>query len=90
VHYLRPEFQDSGYRAPVAATLDLLGEASAALVSNIIPWPSTLTEQLGAVQSILATAPAPLRAGDIARSFKGRRAATVRPVLDALAGLGMP
>ena len=88
VRYLRPEFQDPGYRAPIAATLDL-GEAAVAPVSNVIPWPATLPEQVGAVQSILAAAPAPLAAGDIARSFKGKRAATVRPVLDALAGLGM-
>ncbi|SEJ83242.1 hypothetical protein SAMN05428950_103392 [Sphingomonas sp. OV641] len=88
VRYLRPEFQDPGYRAPVAATLDL-GEAAAAPVSNVVPWPATLPEQVGAVQSILAAAPAPLGAADIARSFKGKRAATVRPVLDALAGLGM-
>ena len=88
VRYLRPEFQDPGYRAPVATTLDL-GEAAVAPVGNVIPWPSTLPEQVGAVQSILAAAPAPLGASDIARSFKGKRAATVRPVLDALAGLGM-
>ncbi|MDB5685116.1 MAG: putative methyltransferase, partial [Sphingomonas bacterium] len=88
VRYLRPAFQDPGYRAPVAGTLDL-GEAVVVPVSNVIPWPATLPEQVGAVQSILAAAPAPLAAGDIARSFKGKRAATVRPVLDALAGLGM-
>ena len=88
VRYLRPEFQDPGYRVPVATKLDL-GEAAVAVVSNVIPWPATLPEQVGAVQSILAAAPAPLGAGDIARSFKGKRAATVRPVLDALAGLGM-
>ena len=87
IRYLRPEFQDPGYRAPVSTTLDL-GKA-AMPVSNIIPWPATLPEQVGAVQSILAAAPTPLGAGDIARSFKGKRAATVRPVLDALAGLGM-
>lgn len=88
VRYLRPEFQDPGYRGPVATTLDL-GEAAVAPVSNVIPWPATLPEQVGAVQSILAAAPAPLGASDIARRFKGKRAATVRPVLDALAGLGM-
>jgi hypothetical protein len=31
----------------------------------------------------------PLAAADIARSFKGKRAATIRPVLHALAALGM-
>lgn len=88
VRYLRPKFQDPGYRVPVATTLDL-GDATVAPVSNVIPWPTTLPEQVGAVQSILAAAPAPLGAADIARSFKGKRAASVRPVLDALAGLGM-
>ena len=87
MRYLRPEFQDPGYRAPVATTFDL-GE-TVAPVSNVIPWPATLLEQVGAVQSILAAAPAPLAAQDIARNFKGKRAASVRPVLDALAGLGM-
>jgi hypothetical protein len=38
---------------------------------------------------IPAAAPRPLAAQDIARSFKGKRASTVKPVLDALAGLGM-
>ncbi len=88
VRYLRPEFQDPGYSAPVATTFDL-GEDAVAPVNNVIPWPATLPEQVGAVQSILAAAPAPLGAADIARSFKGKRAASVRPVLDALAGLGM-
>lgn len=41
------------------------------------------------MQSILAAAPAPLGASDIARSLKGNRDATVRTVLDALAGLGI-
>ena len=88
VRYLRSEFQDPGYRAPVATSFDL-GVAAVAAVSNVIPWPATLPEQVGAVQSILAAASVPLEAADIARSFKGKRAATVRPVLDALAGLGM-
>ncbi|TRW14803.1 class I SAM-dependent DNA methyltransferase [Glacieibacterium frigidum] len=88
IRYLRPEFQDPGYRAPVSGTLDL-GEAAALPVSNVIPWPTALPDQVGAVQSILAAAPRPLGPNDIARNFKGKRAATVRPVLDALASLGM-
>jgi len=65
------------------------GDAAVVLPDNIIPWPKTLPEQVTAVQSILATSGAPLAAQDIARSFKGKRAATVRPVLDALTGIGM-
>lgn len=88
IRYLRPEFQDPGYAAPVNQTLDF-GEATIVLPDNVISWPKTLPEQVSAVQSILTAAPAPLAAQDIARNFKGKRAATVRPVLDALTGIGM-
>ncbi|MGE8140915.1 hypothetical protein ACQKOE_02970 [Novosphingobium sp. NPDC080210] len=88
VRWLRPEFQAPGYAAPIAQTLDL-GEVAAPLPDNVIPWPAKLEEQVCAVQAILTTAPAPLAPQDIARAFRGKRAATVRPVLDALAGIGM-
>ncbi|WP_353199962.1 DNA methyltransferase [Sandarakinorhabdus sp.] len=88
VRWLRPEFQAPGWQAPTAIGLDL-GEAQPVLPSNIIPWPATLPEQVSAVQAILAAAPAPLAVADVARAFKAKRAATVKPVLDALAGIGM-
>ena len=88
IRYLRTGFQDPGYRMPVDGTLDL-GETGTVPASNVIPWPATLPEQVGAVQSILAATPQPLLPRDVARNFKGKRAATVRPVLDALAGLGL-
>ena len=88
VRWIRPDYQAPGYAVPVAGALDL-GEAAAVLPDNIIPWPGTLPEQVSAVQSILATATTPLAPHDVARAFKGKRAATVRPVLDALTGIGM-
>ena len=88
IRYLRPEFQDPGYRAPISERLDL-GEAQVPLPDNVIAWPKDLPEQIGAVQSILSSANQPLAAQDIARAFKGKRAATMRPVLDALAGVGL-
>ncbi len=88
VRYLRPEFQDPGYQPPINETLDL-GEAAAPLPDNVIAWPKDLPAQIGAVQSILSSSPEPLAAQDIARAFKGKRAATVRPVLDALTGVGL-
>lgn len=88
IRYLRPDYQDPGYRVPVSATLDL-GEAAIAPVSNVILWPASLPEQVGAVQAILAAAARPMAAQDVARTFKGKRAGTVRPVLDALAGVGL-
>jgi len=88
IRYLRPDYQDPGYRAPVSATLDL-GKAAVVPVSTVIPWPATLPDQVGAVQAILAAAARPMAAQDVARTFKGKRAGTVRPVLDALAGVGL-
>lgn len=88
IRWLRPEYQAPDYTAPITQTLDL-GDTAAVLPDNVIPWPGTLPEQVSAVQSVLATAPAPLAPQDVARTFKGKRAATVRPVLDALASIGM-
>ena len=88
IRWLRPEYQAPDYEAPVTQTLDL-GETAAALPDNVVPWPGSLPEQVSAVQSILTAAATPLAPQDVARAFKGKRAATVRPVLDALAGIGM-
>lgn len=88
IRWLRPEFQAPDYSAPVTQMLDL-GELVAALPENVIPWPVSLPEQVSAVQSILSSAGSPLAPQDVARAFKGKRAATVRPVLEALAGIGM-
>ena len=88
IRWLRPEFQAPNYAAPVTQTLDL-GEAVPVLPDNVIPWPGSLPEQVSAVQAVLSAAAAPLAPQDVARAFKGKRAATVRPVLDALAGIGM-
>ncbi|AJR26154.1 hypothetical protein TZ53_03905 [Sphingobium sp. YBL2] len=88
IRWLRPEYQAPEYKAPVTQTLDF-GEAAAAVPDNVIPWPNALPEQVSAVQQVLATASAPLAPQDVARAFKGKRAATVRPVLEALAGIGM-
>ncbi|MXO94762.1 class I SAM-dependent DNA methyltransferase [Erythrobacter arachoides] len=88
IRCLRPEYQAPDYTAPVTQGLDF-GEMAAPLPENVIPWPDKLPEQVSAVQAVLAAATTPLAAGDIARAFKGKRTSTVRPVLDALAGIGM-
>ncbi|MDQ2765096.1 MAG: class I SAM-dependent DNA methyltransferase, partial [Pseudomonadota bacterium] len=88
IRWLRPAYQAPDYAAPVNADLDL-GDRTIPAPDNVIAWPSTLPEQVGAVRVVLAGASAPMAAQDIARSFKGKRASSVRPVLDALAGLGM-
>lgn len=57
--------------------------------NNIIPWPEKLPDQVSAVAAILSSASVPLAPQDVARSFKGKRASSVQPVLEALAGIGM-
>lgn len=63
--------------------------AAIRLAPRACAWPVTLPEQVSAVQQVLMGAGAPLAPQDVARAFKGKRAATLRPVLDALAGIGM-
>lgn len=88
IRWLRPEFQAPGATAPqVNATLDL-GDAPATAPATLIPWPKTLAEQVSAVATILAAAPVPQHPRDISRAFEGKRAASVTPVLDALAAIG--
>lgn len=88
VRWLRPEYQKPDYQAPVTQALDL-GEVVPVLTTNVIPWPGALPEQVSAVHAILSASQTPLAAQDVARAFKGKRAATVRPVLEALASIGM-
>ncbi|RKF17562.1 hypothetical protein D6851_16565 [Altericroceibacterium spongiae] len=88
VRRLRPEYQALDYQAPVLQTLDL-GEAAAPAPDNLIVWPGSLPEQVNAVQSILSSAVSPLAAKYVARTFKGKRATSVRPVLEPLASIGM-
>ena len=93
IHWLRPEYQnppsdnwlDTGSGLKPAKP----GIEPASAADNVVPWPSTLPEQVSAVQQVLASATQPLAPQDVARAFRGKRAASVRPVLEALAGIGM-
>jgi hypothetical protein len=87
VRWLRPDYQQAGYVAPVVQkSLDLPEEAKAG--ADILPWPAALPEQVVAVAGVVERAGRPIDAGAVARAFKGKRAASVTPVLDALAGMG--
>ena len=65
---------------------DLLGVERP--TAEILEWPDALPERVVAVAGVVARAARPLAAGEVARAFKGKRAASVSPVLDALAGMG--
>jgi hypothetical protein len=87
VRWLRPEFQAPGYVAPAEQAALALPEAEKSS-AEILEWPRALPEQVVAVASVVARASRPVAANDVARAFKGKRAASVAPVLDALAGMG--
>lgn len=80
VRWLRPDYQQ------VQKSLDLPEEAKAG--ADILPWPSGLPEQVVAVAGVVERAGRPIDSAAVARAFKGKRAGSVTPVLDALAGMG--
>ena len=89
VRWLRPEFQaPHETRVATNADLDLGDTATVPVPATIKPWPKTLPEQVSAVAALLSAASAPQHPRDIARAFDGKRAASVTPVLDALAAIG--
>lgn len=87
VRWLRPEFQASGYVAPAEQAKLALPE-EVAKTGDIIDWPAKLPEQVVAVANVVERARGPVAANDVARAFKGKRANSIVPVLDALAGMG--
>lgn len=87
VRWLRPEFQAPAYVAPAEQAALALPQAEKPGI-EILEWPGALPEQVVVVAGVVARAEKPLGAGEVARAFRGKRAATVVPVLDALAGMG--
>ncbi len=87
VRWLRPEFQAPGYVAPAEQASLALPEAERPS-AEVLEWPNALPEQVVAVAAVVARSGKPMAANDVARAFKGKRAGSVTPVLDALAGMG--
>jgi hypothetical protein len=87
VRYIRREYQARGTGKETNRTLELELSDSSAL-SVTLHWPDTLPEQVISVAGVLAGALRPLAAGEVAKAFNGKRAATVAPVLDALTAIG--
>jgi len=87
VRWLRPDFQAPGYTpAPTQVAMPLAEAPRPA--AEPITWPGALPEQVVAVAGVVERSGRPIAPNDVARAFKGKRAATVLPVLDALAGMG--
>ena len=87
VRYLRPELQAPSYKPPATQMLDLKVIEPAEPI-HLLPWPTTLPDQVTAVAGVLSSSTGAVRPGDIARAFKGKRASTIEPILEALAAMG--
>lgn len=87
VRWLRPEYQAPGYAAPPSQEEMVLAEEEKK-AAEVLEWPAKLPEQVVAVAGIVERAGRPVAANDVAKAFKGKRASSVVPVLDALAGMG--
>jgi hypothetical protein len=86
VRWLRREFQAPHY-VPIEERELALEEPDQSR-PEYIRWPGALPEQVVAVAGIVDRARRPVRPIEVARRFRNKRAATVVPVLDALAGMG--
>lgn len=86
VRWLRPDLQAPGYVARPSRWRCRCHSQSGR--RQIFSWPRGLAEQVVAVASAVSRAAHPVAANDLARAVKGRRAVTVVPVLDTLAGMG--
>lgn len=87
VKWLRQAFQAPSYFAPSTQAPLALPEAPK-LRAEAIEWPNGLPGQVVAVAGVVERAGRPVSATDVARAFKGKRASTIAPVLDALTGMG--
>ena len=89
IRWLRPDYKAPNAAPATNASLDLGESAPVPAGATILPWPKTLPEQVGAVDGLLSTAPAPLHPCDVARMFKAKQASSITPVLDTLTAIGM-
>jgi hypothetical protein len=87
IRYIRPKYLARGTAKKTSRTLGLEWTAPSTM-SATLQWPDRLSDQVVSVASVLAGARRPLAAAEVARAFAGKRAATVAPVLDALAAIG--
>jgi Lon protease-like protein len=89
VRWLRPDYQNPGGATEVAQeTLPGAAKAAAAAVTEKLPWPKTLPEQIAAVRAALARQTVPIGAKELKKLFKNAREAKTLEILQALASIG--
>jgi hypothetical protein len=90
VRWLRPAYQHPEHAAqPLQLTADFGDIAAAPALAALAaqPWPKDLREQIAAVRAMLSGTPQ--TEDQLAARFKRKPLKALRPVLDALAGLGL-
>lgn len=92
IRWLRPDYQKpKAGTGKTQSRLDLPDAAPKAKGANRkskLPWPSSLAEQVRAVESVLVAEGKTLTAEQVARHFQRARTATVQEIMDTLTDLG--
>lgn len=88
INWLRPNYQAKSHRRKPTQSVLQFNRADR-LKRTRIEWPNGLPEQFVTVARVITRSAMPMAPQDVARSFVGKRAASMIPVLDALAGMGM-
>jgi hypothetical protein len=88
IRWLRPDYQNPAGRAAVAKDVQSDMDLGATVTVAKTAWPKTLPDQMAAVQKAL-TSLGVATPEQIAREFARGRAASVQPLLETLASVGL-
>lgn len=88
IKWLRPAFQAPTVILSIPTGLALPTPVESEELSPLLDWPKGLPEQVTIVAELLRLKAKPVRSVELARSFKGKRATTLEPILNALAAIG--
>ena len=88
IRWLRPDYQNPAGKAAIAKDVQSDMDLGAAVTAAKAAWPKTLPDQMAAVQKAL-TALGVATPEQIAREFARGRAASVQPLLETLASVGL-
>ncbi|MGL4320570.1 MAG: type IIL restriction-modification enzyme MmeI, partial [Paracoccaceae bacterium] len=88
IRWLRPDYQNPAGRAAIAKDVQSDMDLGAAAPVAKVAWPKTLPDQMAAVQKALISLGV-ATPEQIAREFARGRAASVQPLLETLASVGL-
>jgi hypothetical protein len=88
LRWLRPEFQSAGPGDQAALGIEMEEEPVAERKIERRAWPSTLSERVGAIRSVLSSHRRPVDPATVSRCFTRARSQEIREILETLVSLG--